>query len=96
MLDGVDPDLVDQIKKEASSVNGIEDVNEVRVRWLGHRLHAELNITVDKHLSVEEGHRIANQVRHELLHYFQFLSYAIIQVHPTNALDEKIHDHPER
>ena len=35
-------------------------------RWLGHRLHAEVNITVPSDLTVAEGHEIAAEVRHQL------------------------------
>src|SRR5215210_5211723 len=34
LLDGVDPDIVDRIKAEAKRAEGVEDVSEVRVRWL--------------------------------------------------------------
>ncbi len=64
---------------------------EVRVRWLGHRLHAELNVAVAEGLSVEQGHDIANRVRHELLHNLQFLSNATIHIDPANASGEKYH-----
>jgi cation diffusion facilitator family transporter len=92
MLDGVDPNLVDKIKNEARHVKGVLDVNEVRVRWVGHRLHAEVNITVAQTLSVEEGHKIASEVRHILLHHLQFISNAIIHVDPANASGEKFHE----
>ena len=70
----------------------VEEVSEVRVRWLGHRMHAELNMAVNQNLSVEEGHNIANQVRHNLLHNLQFLSGVTIHVDPTNASGEKHHE----
>ena len=46
LLDGVDPEVLDEIKQVVRSIQGIHDVTEVRVRWLGHRLHAEINISV--------------------------------------------------
>jgi divalent metal cation (Fe/Co/Zn/Cd) transporter len=59
------------------------DVTEVRVRWLGHHLYAEANIAVDPELSVEKGHTIAEEVRHQLLHHVQYLSSAVIHVDPV-------------
>lgn len=35
LLDGVDPEVVDEIKHAAGHVPGVEDLSEVRVRWLG-------------------------------------------------------------
>ncbi|HXM36866.1 MAG TPA: cation diffusion facilitator family transporter [Pyrinomonadaceae bacterium] len=91
ILDGVDPSVVDEIRSEARHSKGVEDVSEVRVRWLGHRMHAELNVAVGRDLSVEQGHNIANQVRHDLLHKLQFLSGVTIHVDPANASGEKHH-----
>jgi cation diffusion facilitator family transporter len=91
ILDGVDPDVPDNIKEQAKQTKGVEDVGEVRVRWLGHRMHAELNVAVGQKLSVEEGHNIANQVRHDLLHKLKFLSGVTIHVDPANASGEKHH-----
>lgn len=61
------------------------------MRWLGHHLHAELNVAVDQTLTVEEGHEIAMRVRHHLLHNLQFLSNATIHVDPSNASGESHH-----
>ncbi|HIH92557.1 TPA: hypothetical protein HA338_00420 [Methanosarcina acetivorans] len=37
----------------------MKEIKEVRVCWIGHKLHSEVNIAVDPELSVEEGHEIA-------------------------------------
>ena len=91
LLDGVDPDVVDRIREQVKKVEGVEDVSEIRVRWLGHRLHAEVNLAVTRSLSVEAAHDIANRVRHSLLHNLQFLSGVTIHVDPANASGEKHH-----
>ena len=56
-----------------------------------YRMHAELNITVDQGLSVEQGHDIACKVREELLDKLQFLSDVTIHVDPANASGENHH-----
>ncbi len=71
---GVEPEVVDKIRQVASGVEKVNEVTELRVRWLGHRLYAELNIAVDSELSVKEGHDIALEVRHGL---FQGLVYLL-------------------
>ncbi len=91
ILDGVDPEVIDEIKDTTSHVRGVEDVSEVRVRWLGHRLHAEVNVAVSSELSVEQGHDIASEVRHQLLHHLQYLFNATIHVDPANASGEAHH-----
>lgn len=90
-LEGVDPEVVDEIRHAVSHVEGVQGVSEVRVRWLGHRLHAEVNISVGESLSVEQGHKIAMEARHWLLHHLAYLSNAIIHVDPANLPGEEHH-----
>ena len=100
ILDGVDPEVIDEINETARHTQGVEDVTEVRVRWLGHRLHGEVNIAVSPELSVEKGHEIAMEVERRLLHSLRYLSNATIHVDPENASGEvhhRIDDHePEQ
>jgi cation diffusion facilitator family transporter len=91
LLDGVDPEAIDEIKHAVGHTQGVQDVTEVRVRWLGHRLHAEVNIAVSPELSVEKGHEIANEARHQLLHHLRYLSNVTIHIDPVNASGEEHH-----
>ncbi|AKB34926.1 Cobalt-zinc-cadmium resistance protein [Methanosarcina siciliae C2J] len=91
MLDGVDPGIVEEIRYEIGRVEGVKDIKEARVRWIGHRLHAGVNIAVDAGLSVEEGHEIAMDVRHEMMHHLGYLSNAVIHVDPVGHSGEEYH-----
>ncbi|OGE24486.1 MAG: cation transporter [Candidatus Dadabacteria bacterium RBG_19FT_COMBO_40_33] len=91
MLDGVDYDTLQDIKHVAKHVEGVVGVSEVRARWIGHRLHAEVNISVEPTLSVVEGHNIAKEVRHQLLHHLPHLGNATIHVDPVDENGEIHH-----
>ena len=91
LLDGVDPAVIEEIKHAVQHTPEVQEVTQVRVRWLGHRLHAELNIAVSPHLSVAQGHAIATAVRHQLLHHLPHLANAIIHVDPLDASGEEYH-----
>jgi len=91
LLDGVDPSIPDEIRHTGDHINGVQGITGVRVRWLGHRLHAEVNITVDSSLSVEGGHAIAREYQHELLHHLRYLSDATIHVDPATASGPSYH-----
>jgi cation diffusion facilitator family transporter len=91
LLDGVDPGVIDEIREAARQTPRVEAVSEARVRWLGHRLHAELNVTVDPKLTVAEGHEIAVAVEQRLLENLPFLSHATIHVDPVGASGEGHH-----
>ena len=91
MLDGVDPEIVETIEHAAGHVPGVEEVTEVRARWIGHRLHAEVNITVPGGLSVADGHEVATEVRHQLRHHLPHLGDAIVHVDPHGQGGERHH-----
>lgn len=91
MLDRVEPHIVDGIREAASRSAHVEKVTEVRARWVGHHLHAELNVSVASHLSVVEGHAIAKEVRHNLLHHLSYLSSVMVHVDPTGEAGEDFH-----
>jgi len=91
LLDGVDPEVIDEIRHAANHVEGVEDITEVRVRWIGHRLLAEVNVAVRSDLTVARGHEIATEVRHELLHHLPYLSNATIHIDPASASGEVHH-----
>src|SRR5215212_5660321 len=91
LLDGVEPEAVEEIRHAACEVPGVEDVSEIRARWLGHRLHAEVNVAVAPALSVAEGHAIAREVNHQLLHHLSYLSRAVIHVDPVQEAGEDHH-----
>ena len=91
LLDGVEAGVIDDLKHVARHVPGILEVTEVRARWIGHRLHAELNIAVDPDLSVAEGHAIAREAQHRLSHHVRYLSYATVHIDPANEAGETHH-----
>jgi cation diffusion facilitator family transporter len=91
LLDGVNPGMVDEIQRIVSSIPQVQEVSEVRVRWLGHRLHAEVNVAVNPEMPVEQGHKIATRVQHELLHHLPYLSDTAVHVDPVTASGEKHH-----
>jgi len=91
MLDGIEPDVIDTLRHAALHVEGVRAATDVRARWIGHRLHAELNIAVSPELTVTAGHEIAKEVRHQLLHHLHFLSGVTIHVDPAHEAGEDFH-----
>jgi cation diffusion facilitator family transporter len=82
LMDAVDPALADRARSVLAGVDGVMDVGGLRVRWIGHRLHAEAEITVDGDLTLSAAHRIAEDARHRLLHDVPRLASAIIHADP--------------
>ncbi len=82
LMDAVDPALAEQARGVLAGVEGVEGVGEVRIRWIGHRLHAEAEVTVDEDLPLAAAHRITEDARHHLLHEVPRLTSAIIHADP--------------
>ncbi len=93
LLDGVEPEVPDEVRNVAALTGGVREVAEVRVRWLGHKMLAEVNVAVDRGLSVEAGHDIAEDVHHRLLHHLKYLSNATVHVDPVGLAGEEHHRH---
>src|SRR5215208_451495 len=91
LLDGVDPQVLDEIRHAAGHVPRVEDVAEVRARWLGHRLRAEVNVAVSPELPVAEGHGVAREVNHRLLHELRYLDMVVVHVDPVQEAGEEHH-----
>lgn len=91
LLDGVDPAVVEEIDRVSNQTSGVQNVTEVKVRWIGHKLHAEVNIAVDPQISVEDGHNIAKETIHHLLHHLNYLGSVTVHIDPSNASGEKHH-----
>ena len=51
LLDAVDPAIIDRIEGTVAAVDGVVAVTEVRARWMGHRLLAQVRLSVDGCLS---------------------------------------------
>ena len=91
LLDGVDPDLVEEIRNAAGQVQEVLEVSDVRARWIGHRLYAEVNLAVAPDLSVADAHEISQRARHEILHRMSFLSNVLIHIDPGGRSGEAYH-----
>lgn len=85
LLDAVDPAIIERIWATVGKVDGVSSVSEVRARWVGHRLLADVRLSVDGVISVTEAHVIAESAHHELLHEVPNLAEAIIHVDPSGA-----------
>lgn len=91
LMDAVDPAVVDAIERTAAAVPGVEDVHDVRVRWLGHKLSTELHTTVDETLSTRASHEIAEEVRHQLFHAQPRLGVVTVHVDPCGHSGDDPH-----
>jgi cation diffusion facilitator family transporter len=91
LMDRVEPELVDQAERALRGVPGVRDVSGLRLRWIGHRLHAEAAVVVDATLSLLDAHEIAADAGHQLAHGVPRLVSATVHVDPDSHPGEAHH-----
>lgn len=91
LMDAADPTVVTRLAEEAAAVDGVQQVEDVRLRWLGHRLEADMRIVVDEDLPTRESHRLAEEVRHRLFHAQPKLASIIVHVDPCGHSGGDLH-----
>ena len=95
ILDGVDPSLIPQLTGIARATPGVVEVDEVRARWLGHRLVAEVTFGVPPDITIEQGHEIAKRVQEAIQDKLPHVQAVSVHVDPSNELGaEHHHPHP--
>ncbi|MEV5547565.1 cation diffusion facilitator family transporter [Streptomyces sp. NPDC052309] len=82
VMDAVDPALVDRAERALAEVPGVRGVGELRLRWIGHRLRAEVALLVDGGATFREAHRVAVDAEHALLHAVPRLTAALVHADP--------------
>jgi cation diffusion facilitator family transporter len=83
LLDGVDPAMVDAAERTLAARPGVRAVRSVRMRWIGHRLHADAELDVDPTLNLTQAHHIAHEAEHDLTHAIPKLTTALIHAYPA-------------
>jgi cation diffusion facilitator family transporter len=85
LLDAIDPDLIDAAEAALVAEPGVTAVRSVKMRWIGHRIHADAELDVDPGISLIEAHRIAHEAEHTLTHAVPKLSSALIHAYPATS-----------
>ncbi|MGI8717158.1 MAG: cation diffusion facilitator family transporter [Lapillicoccus sp.] len=91
LMDAVDPDLVDAAEASLRATPGVQDVDGLRLRWIGHRVRAETGIVVDSRLGIVEAHAIAHIAQHRLLHEVPKLDDVTVHVNPSGRPGDEHH-----
>jgi divalent metal cation (Fe/Co/Zn/Cd) transporter len=83
LMDAVDPALVEQSIDALRHVDGVVGVDRVRLRWIGHTLRAEVDLSVAPGVTIEDAHRTAHEAEHRLTHAVPRLTAATVHTHPA-------------
>jgi cation diffusion facilitator family transporter len=85
LMDAVDPELVSRATAAIADVDGVIDVAGLRIRWIGHTLRAEVELTVDPDLTLRQAHDVAHHAEAHLLERVHRLNAATVHASPAGA-----------
>ncbi len=85
LLDGVEPEVLESLHHAVSHVPEIETeaIANLRTRWLGHRLHVEMDITLPPNLSLQETQGITDTVEEQLKAHVPYLGLIVVRAVPS-------------
>jgi cation diffusion facilitator family transporter len=87
LMDRVDPALVDRIEDALGHTRGVQAVDRVRVRWIGHELEADAEVALDPRLQLVAAHDVLEDARHRLLHEIPRLGDVLLHANPAGYSD---------
>lgn len=79
MLDAIEPEILDEIHHAAEHVSGLEEVREIKARWLGHRLHADVSVRLNSTQTLSEAKAIAEAFEEELHRHIPPLAHVSVR-----------------
>lgn len=92
LMDAIEPEYMDKAEAVVARQETVEELRRLRMRWVGHRLHAELVVAVDPALTTLEAHNGAEEIRHDLFHEIPTLSDILVHVEPWGDQPDRHHE----
>lgn len=89
LMDGVEPDLVARAEAAVLDVPGIVAVRQLRMRWLGHQVQADVSLDVDSGLTLQAAHDIAHRAERQLIVAVPNLAAAVVHAYPSHSEGHK-------
>jgi cation diffusion facilitator family transporter len=80
LIDGIEPEILDEIAHAPSHVAGVRAVRNVRARWVGHKVYSDVAIAVDPQLPVQVADAIAHAVERSLRDHVRLLGEVVVRV----------------
>ncbi|GMR10517.1 MAG: cation diffusion facilitator family transporter [Anaerolineae bacterium] len=91
LMDAINPETLARAEVVTQRQAAVKELRQLRMRWMGHRLYAEVHIAVEPHLTTVQSHHIAEQLRHDLFHQIPNLGEAVVHVEPWAEQLETVH-----
>ena len=85
MLDGVDPQVLDEIEHLVSHVDGVNGNIRARGRWIGHRLQIEVRIGVPPQQTAQSTHQLQDRIEAILRGEISYAGEILVLANPEGT-----------
>lgn len=82
---GASSKVIEEIRKIAYDIDGVEEVHAVRSRNIGRGWSVDLHVLVPDELSVRRGHEIAEEVKQHLLNEHKNVIDVVVHIEPLHS-----------
>jgi len=82
LMDAVDPELIERVEQIIGEHDDVKGIQRLQMRWLGHRMVAEMTLALDPNLSIVQSEAITDHISHHLYHALPTLAEATIAAVP--------------
>lgn len=89
LMDGIEPGLVHHAEHALADVPGVIAVRRVRMRWVGHGLHADAVLDIDPVTSLADAHQIAHDGEHALTRALPRIAEVAVHAYPHPGLGDE-------
>lgn len=91
LMDGQpEQELLNAISRLAESVEGVDQVHEIRARHSGQFLIVDLKLDMDPEMTVKRSHDIATDVKQRIFDKFSNVGDVMIHINPTDEEHEDL------
>ena len=80
-----DCETVESMKGTVMGIDGVKSVDVINTRLFGNYIYVDLEISVDRDMTVDEGHTIAENVHLTLERCFPEVKHVMVHVNPFNS-----------
>ena len=91
LMDAVDPALLGKAEAALAEVPGVLHVGRLRLRWIGHQLHADGDLVLQPELTLGQAHHVTVAAEQHLTRSMPRLTSAVIHPDPAPQAGREHH-----
>ncbi len=83
LLDGVEPEFLEAVEHALDHVPAVQRAENLKARWLGHRLYVELDVALAPELSLAASQSVITEVETALKQHLPYLGWVRVRGVPS-------------